>query len=80
MQQPVNVIVEEENHILEIESGIENNINNVEVYTTISEVVEILTGASVSVINASDIVGLDSYIGNFITNEYDQYYIDCGTP
>ena len=80
MNEQINVIVEEENYILEIESGTEKKVDNIEVYTTISEVVEITSGSSVSVISASDIIGLDSYIGNFITNEYDQYYIDCGTP
>ena len=80
MNEAITVIVEEENFILEIESGTEKNIDNIEVYTTISEIVEITSGSSVSVISASDIIGLDSYIGNFIINDYDQYYIDCGTP
>lgn len=61
---------------LEIETSILNVINNIELETTIDKYVEISTGFAGSVIYASDIIGLDNYLSNFI----DSYEIDCGSP
>ncbi len=63
-------------HNIEIETSISNIINNLELITSTDKNLEIITGYSASLIFASDIIGLDNYIANFI----DTYEIDCGTP
>lgn len=63
-------------HTLEIETSIASTINNLELITSTDHTLEIVTGYSTNLIFASDIVGLDSYIGNVI----DSYEIDCGSP
>ena len=64
------------NNILEIETSVMDVINNIEVETTSLETLEIVTGYSAFVVYASDIIGLDNYLSNFI----DSYNIDCGSP
>lgn len=76
MYENANVIIEQEINILEIETAISNSVNNIEIETLIGEVIELSTDAAISTISAGDILGLDTYIGNFI----DLYQIDCGTP
>ena len=76
MYENANVIIEQEIHILEIETAISNAVNNIEIETLIGEIIELSTDAAISTISAGDILGLDTYIGNFI----DLYQIDCGTP
>lgn len=63
-------------HIVEIESTIGNIINNLEIETSSDRSVDIVSGSSLGFISVSDIVGLDSYLSNFI----DSYEIDCGSP
>jgi hypothetical protein len=63
-------------HNIEIETSISNIINNLELITSTDKNIEITTGYSANLVFASDIIGLDNYIGNFI----DTYEIDCGTP
>lgn len=63
-------------HTIEIETSISNIVNNLELATSTDRTLEIVTGYSASLVFASDIVGLDNYIANFI----DDYEIDCGTP
>ena len=66
----------ETNNILEIESSIMDIINNLEIETSANDTLEIVTGYAATVVYASDIIGLDNYLSNFI----DSYNIDCGTP
>lgn len=63
-------------HTLEIETSILNVVNNIELETTTDKYVEVSTGFAGSVVYASDIIGLDNYLSNFI----DSYQIDCGSP
>lgn len=63
-------------HTIEIETSISNIVNNLELVTSTDRTLEIITGYSASLVFASDIIGLDNYIANFI----DDYEIDCGTP
>lgn len=76
MYENVNITIEQEINILEVETAISSSVNNIEIETFIGEIVELSTDAAVSTISAGDILGLDTYIGNFI----DLYQIDCGTP
>mgnify|MGYP001216520427 CR=1 FL=1 len=61
---------------LEIEVSTEDNTENVEVSSSVTDIVEVSTGFSATIVYASEIVGLDNYLSNFI----DSYNIDCGTP
>ena len=61
---------------IEIETSTEDNTDNIEITTTNADSVEITTGFAATIVYASDIVGLDNYLSNFI----DSYNIDCGTP
>lgn len=61
---------------VEIETSISNTINNIDIETTTDKTLEISSGYTGTVVYASDIIGLDNYLANFI----DEYEIDCGTP
>ena len=61
---------------IEIETSTEDNTQTLEVTSTTTDSIEITTGFSATIVYASDIVGLDNYLANFI----DSYNIDCGTP
>lgn len=61
---------------LEVETATSNSTATLEVESSSSQVLEINSGYAGSVVFASDIVGLDNYLSNFIDN----YEIDCGTP
>lgn len=63
-------------NIIEIETSIGNIFNNIEIETSSDKTVEIISGSSLGFISASDILGLDDYLGTFIDN----YEIDCGSP
>lgn len=63
-------------NILEIETTTEDNTDTLEINTSTIETIDVSTGFVGSVIYASDIIGLDNYLSNFIDN----YDIDCGTP
>jgi hypothetical protein len=63
-------------NIIEIETSIGNIFNNLEVETSSDKTVDIISGSSLGFISASDIIGLDNYLSNFIDN----YEIDCGSP
>lgn len=62
-------------YTLDIETSIQNTINNITIEKIDNTVVEISTGIS-NIVMASDIIGLDTYINNFL----DDAEIDCGTP
>lgn len=64
------------NQIVEIEVSTEDNTENLEITSSVIDTVEISTGFAANIVYASDIVGLDNYLANFIDN----YEIDCGTP
>lgn len=64
------------NQIVEIEVSTEDNTENLEITSSVIDTVEISTGFAATIVYASDIVGLDNYLANFIDN----YEIDCGTP
>ena len=61
--------------LLEIETSIQNTINNITIETIDTNIIEINTGTT-NVVLASDVIGLDSYIDNFL----DTAEIDCGSP
>ena len=61
---------------VEIEISTDDNTQSVEVSSTVTDTVEISTGFSATIVYASEVVGLDNYLCNFI----DSYNIDCGTP
>lgn len=61
---------------LEIEISTEDNTENIEMSSSVTDTVEVSTGFSATIVYASEIVGLDSYLSNFI----DSYNINCGTP
>lgn len=63
-------------NILEIETAIANTINNLMIETSSDRTVDVTVGYAGTVVYASDILGLDSYLSNFI----DSYNIDCGSP
>lgn len=64
-------------NILEIETNIGNIFNNLEIETSSDRKVEIIAPGTFGItVYASDIIGLDNYLANFI----DTYEIDCGTP
>lgn len=63
-------------NIIEIETTIGNIFNNLEIETSSDRTVDVISGSSLGFISVSDIVGLDSYLSNFI----DSYEIDCGSP
>ena len=60
--------------LLEIETSIQNTINNITIEKLENNTVEINSGSNI--VLASDIIGLDSYIDNFL----DSAELDCGTP
>jgi len=64
------------NYIIDIETSTEDNTENLEITTTNTDTIEISTGFAASIVYASDVIGLDNYLANFI----DSYNIDCGTP
>ena len=63
-------------NLIEIETSVMDVINNIEIESTSSQILEVVTGYAASVVYASDIIGLDNYLSNFI----DSYNIDCGSP
>ena len=63
-------------HTIEVETSISNIINSLELVTSTDRTLEIITAYSANLVFASDVVGLDNFIANFIDN----YEIDCGTP
>ena len=50
--------------------------NQLEIESSANEILEISTEYVGSIVFASDVIGLDNYLSNFI----DSYEIDCGTP
>jgi len=69
------VEVLETKYILDIETSIQNTINNITIEKFDNSSIEINTGSS-NIVLASDIIGLDSYLNEFL----DDAEIDCGTP
>jgi len=60
-----------------VETILSQTINNVlEVESSALKTLEINTEYVGNVVFASDVIGLDNYLANFIDN----YEIDCGTP
>ena len=60
-----------------IETILSETINSVlEIESSANEILEISTEYAGSVVFASDVIGLDNYLSNFIDN----YEVDCGTP
>jgi uncharacterized protein YjbK len=68
--------ISDDTNILEIETSVMDVVNNIEIESTSVQTIDIITGYSASVVYASDIIGLDNYLSNFI----DTYNIDCGSP
>jgi hypothetical protein len=61
---------------LEVETSISENTSTLQIETSFAQTLEINAGYSGNVVFASDILGLDDYLSNFI----DDYEIDCGAP
>jgi len=61
---------------VEVETSYSNTVNNLDIDISTSQSLEISAGYAGLVVYASDIIGLDNYLSNFI----DSYEIDCGTP
>lgn len=60
-----------------VETILSETINKIlEIESSASEIIEISTEYAGSVVFASDVIGLENYLSNFI----DSYEIDCGTP
>lgn len=72
----INIDIYETVYTLEVETSISDNINFLEIETSTKDFVEISSDYFGSVVFASDVVGLDNFISNFI----DHYEIDCGPP
>lgn len=70
------VEVEETVYLLDIETTVCNIVDQLEVELSTNEIIEINSDYIANIIFASDVIGLDTYIANFI----DAYNIDCGTP
>jgi hypothetical protein len=62
-------------YTLDIETSIQNTINNITIEKLDNTIIEINTGIS-NIVMVSDIIGLDSYLNDFL----DDAEIDCGTP
>lgn len=65
----------ETTYVLDIETSVENTINNITIEKIDNNTIEISSGTT-NIVLASDIIGLDSYIDNFL----DSAEIDCGSP
>ena len=63
-------------YTLEVETATSDTTATLQIEASSSKAIEINSGYVGSVVFASDIVGLDNYLSNFIDN----YEIDCGTP
>jgi len=63
-------------NIIEVETTIGNVFNNLEIETSSDRSLEIVSGYSATIVYASDIIGLEGYLSNFI----DSYEIHCGSP
>ncbi len=72
----LTIEIDETINFLEVETQISDNINTLEISASTTDIIEISTEYVGSVVFASDIIGLDNYLSNFI----DIYEIDCGTP
>jgi hypothetical protein len=75
MSEPT-IEIFDSNNIVEVETLISEVINNLEIDVSTERTIELATDYAGVVVYASDIVGLDTYLSNFI----DSYEIDCGTP
>lgn len=72
----MTIDVYETTYLLEVETSITNNVNLLEIETSTKDFVEISSEYFGSVVFASDIVGLDDYLENYLS----AYEIDCGSP
>lgn len=70
----MTVEVQETVYYLEVETTYSQNTNTLEIQSSITDFLEIASEYFGAVVFASDVIGLDDYIANFI----DQYEIDCG--
>ena len=76
MGSPV-IEITKSREIIEISTTITNHTHNTSIDTTTDAKVEISSGYYTgTVVYASDIIGIDNYIQNFL----DLANIDCGTP
>lgn len=71
-----NLEIIEDITYLQIESSIGTVTNNIEITASNLGSVEIVSGYASVILYASDVIGLDAYLTNFI----DEYEIDCGSP
>jgi len=62
------------NYIIDIETSTEDNTENLEITTTNTDTIEISTGFAASIVYASDVIGVENNVENYI----DSHNIDCG--
>lgn len=72
----MNIDIQETVYLLEVETSFSSATSILEIESSNKNVVEISSEYFGAVVFASDVVGLDDYIANFI----DHYEIDCGPP
>lgn len=72
----MTIEVQETVYYLDVETSYSDTINSLEIEASSKNSVTISSEYFGSVVFASDVVGLDDYIANFI----DHYEIDCGPP
>jgi hypothetical protein len=68
--------ISETTNTLEVETQIAEDINALEIISSSNDIIQISTEYVGTVVFASDVIGLDTYIADFI----DSYEIDCGSP
>ncbi len=72
----MTIDIQETVYYLDVETSFSNTINALEIEASSKNSLEISSQYFGQVVFASDVVGLDDYIANFI----DHYEIDCGPP
>jgi hypothetical protein len=72
----LTIEINETKYNLEIETSTSSSSPVLEIESSHIQSLEIQNGYMGNVVFASDIIGLDNYLSNFIDN----YEIDCGTP
>lgn len=61
---------------VDITTTITDHVHNISIENTSEKVLEVSSGYAGTVVYASDVIGMDTYLQNFIDNTT----IDCGTP
>jgi hypothetical protein len=76
MSTTATIEINETSYTLDLEALLSNNAYTLEIEAISSQSLELNSGYVGSVVFASDVIGLENYLSDFI----DTYNIDCGTP